>query len=81
MRDFDTFLLACGNTDNICQLALLLYEAGHKVRENITKLPDVGGESDFELAKERLTQYFEPQKTADMKCTTTGGLNRGNKNH
>ena len=60
--DFETFLLASGITDKKRQRALLLYQAGPQVREFFPKLSDVGGESDFALAKEKLTQYFEPQK-------------------
>ena len=62
LRDFETFLLASGITDKKRQRALLLYQAGPQVREIFAQLSDVGGESDFALAKEKLTQYFEPQK-------------------
>ena len=62
LRDFDTFLLASGITDKKRQRALLLYQAGPQVREIFAQLSDVGGETDFALAKEKLTQYFEPQK-------------------
>ena len=62
LRDFDTFLLASGITDKKRQRALLLYQVGPHVREIFAQLSDVGGETDFALAKEKRTQYFKPQK-------------------
>ena len=62
LRDFDTFLLASGITDAKRQKALLLYQAGPRVREIFAQLPETGGEDAFVLAKEKLTEYFEPQQ-------------------
>ena len=62
LRDFDTFLLASGITDAKRQRALLLYQAGPRVREIFAQLPETGAEDDFDLAKQTLTDYFEPQK-------------------
>ena len=61
-QDFDTFLLASGITDKKRQKALLLYQAGPRIREIFSQLEDTGGDEDFDLAKQKLTQYFEPQK-------------------
>ena len=62
LRDFDTFILASGITDAKRQRALLLYQAGPRVREIFAQLPETGNEDDFDRAKQTLTDYFEPQK-------------------
>ena len=56
------FLLASGITDDTRKRALLLYQAGPRVREIFKNLTEVGDTSDFEVAKNKLTEYFEPQK-------------------
>ena len=61
-QDFDTFLLARGITDKKRQKALLLYQAGPRIREIFSQIEDTGGDEGFDLAKQKLTQYFEPQK-------------------
>ena len=65
LRDFDTFLVASGIRDAKRQKALLLYQAGPKVREIFNQLSDVDGEGDednFATTKAKLIEYFEPQK-------------------
>ncbi|XP_065064758.1 uncharacterized protein LOC135690983 [Rhopilema esculentum] len=65
LRDFDTFLVASGIRDAKRQKALLLYQAGPKVREIFNQLSDVNGEGDednFATTKAKLIEYFEPQK-------------------
>ena len=56
------FLLARGIQDTKRQRALLLYEAGSRVREIFRQLNDTGEDDDYERAKTKLTEYFEPQK-------------------
>ena len=60
--DFDMFLAASGITSNARKRALLLYQAGSRVRDIFAQLPDTGEANDFETAKEKLTQHFQPQK-------------------
>eukprot|EP00794_Sanderia_malayensis_P016140 gene16140-17766_t len=62
LDDFEMFLLASGITDKTRKRALLLYQAGPRVREIFKNLTEVGGASDFDVAKNKLTEYFEPQK-------------------
>ena len=62
LQDFDTFILASGITSAKRQKALLLYQAGPRIREIFAQLPNTGGEDAFDLAKQKLTEYFEPQK-------------------
>eukprot|EP00794_Sanderia_malayensis_P005111 gene5111-biopygen4169 len=62
LQDFDTFLLASGITNKKRQKALLLYQAGSRIPEIFSQLEDTGGDEDFDLAKQSLTQYFAPQK-------------------
>ena len=40
----------------------MLYQAGARIREILKQLPDTGRESDYEIAKDKLKGYFEPQK-------------------
>ena len=42
--------------------ALLLYQAGQRVREMFRQIPETGIDSDYKIAKHKLTEYFEPQK-------------------
>ena len=62
MADFDMFILASGITDATRKRALLLYQAGPRVREIFQQLPDTGTATDYEVAKAKLQEYFEPQK-------------------
>ena len=62
LQDFDTFILASGITSAKRQKVLLLYQAGPRIREIFAQLPNTGGEDAFDLAKQKLTEYFEPQK-------------------
>ena len=54
--------LASGITDAKRQRPLLLYQAAPRVREIFAQLPETGDEDGFDLAKQTLTGYFEPQK-------------------
>ena len=62
MADFDMFILASGITDATRKRALLLYQAGPRIREIFQQLPDTGTATDYEVAKAKLQEYFEPQK-------------------
>ena len=62
LDDFDTFLVASGISDTKQQRALLLYQAGSRIREIFKQIPDTGDADDFDTAKAKLTEYFEPQK-------------------
>ncbi len=62
IEDFKTYLVANGITDKKRQRALLLYQAGPRVRENFRQLPDTGEDDDIDTAIEKLNSYFEPQK-------------------
>ena len=62
LSDFDTFLIASGLRDASRKRALLLYQAGSRVREIFHQLEDVGTDADYDKARDKLTAYFEPQK-------------------
>ncbi len=62
IADFDMFINASGITDSKRKRALLLYQAGPRIREIFKQLQDTGNEDDYTLAKEKLREYFEPQK-------------------
>ena len=62
LADFEMFLLASGITDAKHKRALLLYQAGQRVREIFRQIPETGTDSDYKIAKDKLTEYFEPQK-------------------
>ena len=67
LRDFDTFLIASGIRDATRKRALLLYQAGSRVREIFHQLEDVGTDAEYDTARDKLTAYFEPQKISDMR--------------
>ena len=50
------------------QRALLLYYAGEEVSEIFDTLPDMGG--DFETAKTKLKEYFDPKKNVEFEIYT-----------
>ena len=62
LADFDMYLAASGITNNTRKRALLLYQAGARVREIFSQLADTGNADAFDTAKQKLTAYFEPQK-------------------
>ena len=62
LSDFDIFLIASGIRDASRKRALLLYQAGSRVREIFHQLEDVGTDADYDKARDKLTAYFEPQK-------------------
>ena len=62
LADFKTFLTASNITNRTRQRALLLYQAGPRIREIFRQFPDPGEDDDFAKAEILLTEYFEPQK-------------------
>ena len=61
LSDFEMFLLASGITDTKHQRALFLYTAGPRVREIFKQISNNGDDNNFKTAKEKLTEYFQPQ--------------------
>ncbi len=49
-------------TDSQRKRALLLYQAGQRVREIFRQIPDTGNDDDYDVAKTKLKEYFEPQQ-------------------
>ena len=62
IANFDMFIIASGNTDPNRKRALLLYQAGPRIREIFKQIPGTGNDDDYELAKDKLREHFEPQK-------------------
>ncbi|XP_028414345.1 uncharacterized protein K02A2.6-like [Dendronephthya gigantea] len=62
IQDFEMFILASGITDEKRKRALLLYQAGKRVREIFRQIPDTGDATDYEAAKTKLHEYFQPQE-------------------
>ena len=62
LDDFETFVVANAITDDTRKRALLLFQAGPRVREIFRQLPNTGEAKDYKKAVEKLTEYFEPQK-------------------
>ena len=60
--DFDMYLTASGITDPTRKRALLLYQAGPRVREIFKQIPDTGTSADYDTAKNKLKAHFDPQK-------------------
>eukprot|EP00794_Sanderia_malayensis_P021156 gene21156-23236_t len=56
LADFETFVIANDITDAKRKRALLLYQAGSRVREIFRQLQD------YQKAVDKLNEYFEPQK-------------------
>ena len=62
IADFDMFIIASGIIDPKRKRALLLYQAGPRIREIFKQIPDTGNDDDYEKAKDKLREHFEPQK-------------------
>ncbi|CAB4007481.1 PREDICTED: uncharacterized protein K02A2.6-like [Paramuricea clavata] len=59
------YITASGITDpkrNSGSKALLLYQAGPRVREIFKQIPETGTDTDYDIAKQKLKAYFDPQK-------------------
>ena len=70
LADFEMFITAAGITDDTRKRALLLYQAGSRVREIFGQLENTGENNAYDTAKAKLTEYFEPQKNRryDVYC-------------
>ncbi len=55
-------LTASGIKDKKQKRALLLYQAGSRVREIFRQLADTGPDDDYDTAKAKFNEHFEPQK-------------------
>ncbi len=63
LEDFDMYTTANGITDKKKKRALLLYQAGARVREIFHQFNHHRGEdNDYDMAVEKLNEYFKPQK-------------------
>jgi hypothetical protein len=60
--DFEMYITASGITDSERKRALLLYQAGPRVREIFKQIPETGTDTDYNIAKHKLKAYFDPQK-------------------
>ena len=56
------YILASGITNPKRKRALLLYQADSRVREIFRSLPDTGPDEAYDTTKQRLKEYFDPQK-------------------
>ena len=60
--NLEMFIRTSGITNNARERALLLYQAGSRIRDIFAQLPDAGEANDFDTAKDKLIQHFQPQK-------------------
>ena len=70
LADFKTYLIASNIMDKKRQRALLLHQAGQRVREIFRQLPNTREDDDFDTTVKKLTSYFEPQKNKLFKVYT-----------
>ena len=71
MEDFEMFILASGITDPKRKRALLLYQAGQRVREIFRQLQDTGTESDYDTSS--------PSKIGAMRYISSARRNKNQK--
>ena len=75
LSDFEMFIVASGITDPKRKRALHLYQAGTRVWEIFRSLPETGNDEAYDTAKQRLKEYFDPQKNRRYEvycfCQTT----------
>lgn len=65
--DFEMFITASGITDAKHKPALLLYQAGPRVREIFKQITNTGNDDDYEVTKAKLKGSSIPQKIDGMK--------------
>ena len=71
-------IVARGKTDTKRKRALLVYQAGQRVREVFKQLEDTGNDTDYDTAKANVKGYFGHKEIADTaKCILS---NKRNKN-
>jgi hypothetical protein len=59
--DFEMYITASGIMDSKQKRALLLYQAELRVREILKQIPETGTDADYDIAKQKLKAYFDPQ--------------------
>ena len=64
IKRLENLFVAAAIGDKKRQRALLLYYAGEEVSEIFDTLPDMG--EDFETAKTKLNEYFDPKKNVEF---------------
>ena len=70
LSHFEMFTVATGITNSTRKRALLLCQAGSRVREIFAQIEANGEDNDYNTAKAKLTEHFEPQKNRrhDVDC-------------
>ncbi|CAB4006435.1 Retrovirus-related Pol poly from transposon [Paramuricea clavata] len=63
LDDFEMFILASGITEEKRKRALLLYQAGQRVREIFRQLSNTGTTADYKTATDKLTRRFRDRAT------------------
>ena len=74
IKRLENLFVAADIKDKTRQSAFLLYYAEEKVCDFFETLPQSG--DDFETAKEKLTEYFDPERMSSMKLATFSKRNR-----
>ena len=67
IAEYDMFIIASGSTDAKRKRALRLYEAGPRISEIFKQITNTGNDDDYEKAKDKLKEYFEPLKNRRCK--------------
>ena len=62
IKSFDYFVKGSGVTDKTQKRALLLHMVGPEVQQIFETLEDTGNDNDYDIAVEKLTNYFKPKK-------------------
>jgi hypothetical protein len=65
LNRFENFLMAFNITNPQRKRALLLYNAGEPVQDIFETLSDTGNVEDYDVAKLKLTEHFQPQKNRE----------------
>ena len=81
LADFETFVIANYITNDKKKRALLLYQAGSRVREIFCQLPDTEEDTDYQRAVGKLNDYFEPQKIGCMRFLNFARPNSAREKH
>ncbi|XP_062614532.1 uncharacterized protein K02A2.6-like [Saccostrea cucullata] len=66
IQRFENFVLAMGITRNDRKRAILLHYGGDEVYNIFDTLADTGGPNDYDAAKTKLTEHFNPKKNLEF---------------
>ncbi|XP_062610190.1 uncharacterized protein K02A2.6-like [Saccostrea cucullata] len=66
IQRFENFVLAMGITRNDRKRAMLLHYGGDEVYNIFDTLADTGGPNDYDAAKTKLTEHFNPKKNLEF---------------